>query len=252
MRDLEEAYFYISFGLEVSMKWFFLAMVASLLQSAVAADFTNESEAGVAVASGNTKSKNYNVKQANSYKFDNNVLKFDGRFLNAFANDTESARYLLGQIRYERILNELFSAYVSQALESDKFAGYDLRHVSDLGGQYNLYKLPMFYWLFEAGYRYTKEKEVNGSHQYKNSLRTYTEAEKKWNANTSTKYYIEYVPNLKHGKDYQINTELSVSAALSSVFSIKTAYLLRYDHEPAVGATQKTDTLLTTALVAKF
>ena len=234
------------------MKWFFLAMTIAFFQSSFAAEFTNESEAGVAVASGNTKSKNYNVKQANSYKFDANVLKFDGRFLNAFANDQESARYLLGQIRYERILNEMFSVYVSQGLESDKFAGYDLRHISDLGGQYNLYKLPTFTWLFEAGYRYTNEKLTDGSHEYKNSVRTYTELEKKWNPNVSTKYYLEYVPNLKEGKDYEINTELSISAALSSVFSIKTAYLLRYDHDPAAGADVRTDTLLTTALVAKF
>ena len=43
------------------MKWFFLAMTMALLQSSFAAEFKNESEAGVAVASGNTKSKNYNV-----------------------------------------------------------------------------------------------------------------------------------------------------------------------------------------------
>lgn len=234
------------------MKWFFLLMAATLLQTSFAAEFTNESEAGVAVASGNTKSKNYNVKQSNAYKFDANVLKFDARYLSAYANDVESARYLFGGLRYERLLNEIFSVYVSQGFESDKFAGYDLRQLSDIGGQYNLYKLPTFYWLFEAGYRYTNEKLVNGSHDYKNSIRTYTEAEKKWNPSVSTKYYVEYIPNLKESKDYQINTELSLSAALTSVFSIKSAYLLRYDHAPAAGASVRTDTLLTTALVAKF
>lgn len=234
------------------MKWIVFALMATMLTSVFAADFTNESEAGIAVASGNTKSKNYNVKQANAYKFDANVLKFDARFLNSYSNDNESARYIFGGLRYERELSDRFSLFVAQGFESDKFAGYHLRHSSDIGVKYNIIKEETFYWLAEAGYRYTNEKLNNGSHDYKNSVRAYTETEKKWNPSVSTKYYLEYLPNVKEGKDYQINTELSVSAALTSIFSIKSAYLLRYDHLPAATATTKTDTLLTTALVAKF
>lgn len=234
------------------MKWIVLALISTMLQTAVAADFSNESEAGIAVASGNTKSKNYNAKQANSYKFEDNVLKFDARYLNSYSNNDESARYIFGGLRYERVLNDRFSLFVAQGFESDKFAGYYLRQLTDVGVKYNIIKEEMFYWLAEAGYRYTNEKLNNGSHDYKNSLRAYTELEKKWNPSVSTKYFLEYVPNMKEGKDYQINTELSVSATLTSVFSIKSAYLLRYDHLPAATATTKTDTLLTTALVAKF
>jgi putative salt-induced outer membrane protein len=234
------------------MKWIVLALVATILQTAFAADFTNESEAGIAVASGNTKSKNYNVKQASTYKFDNNVLKLDARYLNSYSNNNESARYIFAGLRYERILNERFSLFVAQGFESDKFAGYYLRQLTDVGAKYNIIKEEMFHWLAEAGYRYTNEKLNSGSLNYKNSLRAYTELEKKWNPSVSTKYFLEYVPNMKEGKDYQINTELSVSAALASAFSIKSAYLLRYDHLPAATATTKTDTLLTTALVAKF
>lgn len=234
------------------MKWFILALIATMLQTAFAADFANESEAGIAVASGNTKSKNYNAKQANSYKFDANILKFDARYLNSYSNNDESARYIFGGLRYERSLSDRFSLFVAQGFESDKFAGFYLRQLTDIGAKYTIIKEEMFYWLVEAGYRYTNEKLNNGSHDYKNSIRGYTELEKKWNPSVSTKYFFEYVPNMKVGKDYQINTELSVSATLTSIFSIKSAYLLRYDHLPAATATTKTDTLLTTALVAKF
>ena len=235
------------------MKWIVLAlMTTTSLTSSFAAEFTNESEAGVAVAAGNTKSKNYNVKQANAYSFDENVFKLDARYLNSYSNNDESARYIFAGLRYERNLNESFSLFVGQGLESDKFAGYHLRHSSDIGLKYNIIKTETFYWLAEVGYRYTNEKLNNGTHDYKNSIRTYTEVEKKWNPSVSTKYYIEYLPNIKEGKDYQINTEASVSAVLTSVFSIKSAYLLRYDNIPAATAVTKTDTLLTTALVAKF
>ncbi len=234
------------------MKCLAFLLSTMLFSQVFAADFTNESEAGVAVANGNTKSQTYNLKQENSLKFDANVFKFKARFLNTYSNNDESARYILGSLRYERELNEKFSLFVEEGLESDKFAGFELRHNNDLGAKYNITKVENFYWFVEAGYRYVNEKLNNGSHVYKNSLRGYTETEKKWTETISTKYFLEYIPNLKEGKDYQINTELSVSAALSTMFSIKTAFLLRYDHLPAPGTTTKTETLLTTALVAKF
>jgi putative salt-induced outer membrane protein len=217
----------------------------------LAVEIKNESEAGISVAQGNTKAKSYNVKQDSTFKFDANTLKFQARYLSAYSNDIESARYLLGSLRYERELTDRVSLYVGQGFESDKFAGYDLRHNSDVGTKYNIYKEEMFYWFLEAGYRYTNQKLLNGKHDYNNSLRTYTEAEKKWNESVSTKYFIEHVPSLEESKDYLINTEISLSAVLTSLFSIKSSYLLRFDNLPAVGAT-KTDTLLTTALVAKF
>ena len=239
------------------MKLLFFALVLSLLQTAFAVEVTEgkfamESEAGLSVASGNTNAKSYNLKQGSAYKLDANTLKFNARLLNSFSNNVESARYLFAAIRYERALSERFSLYISQGFESDKFAGYYLRELTDVGGKYSLLKEETIYWFAEAGYRYTNEKFNNGSHDYKNSLRAYTETEKKWNPSVSMKYFVEYIPNLKESSDYQINTELSVSAALSSVFSIKSAYLLRYDHMPAPGSITKTDKLLTTALVAKF
>ena len=176
------------------MKKIVLALIATTsITSTFAAEITNESEAGIAVASGNTKSKNYNVKQANAYIFDANAIKFDARYLNSYSNNDESARYIFAGLRYERSLNESFSLFVGQGLESDKFAGYYLRHSSDIGVKYNIIKEETLYWLVEAGYRYTNEKLNNGDHGYKNTLRTYTELEKKWNPSVSTKYFVEYI-----------------------------------------------------------
>jgi hypothetical protein len=43
-----------------------------------------------------------------------------------------------------------------------------------------------------------------------------------------------------------------MSAVMNAVFSLKTGILVRYDHLPAPGVAYKTDTLFTTAIVAKF
>lgn len=234
------------------MKFLMSLILLLTLSVAYAADLTNESELGIAVASGNSESKNYNFKQENKFSFGENMFKFNARYLNTYADEKESARYLLGALRYERELSNRFSVYAGQMLESDKFSGYDLRHSSDAGFKYFIKKEDTFYWTAELGYRYTNEKQVSGAHAYRNQLRTYTEMEKKWSPTVSTKYYLEYLPNLDDTKDYEINSEASISAALNNVFSIKTAYLLRYDRVPPPTAATRTDTLFTTALVAKF
>lgn len=216
------------------------------------AELSNESEVGITVAKGNTDTQNYNIKQGNKLTMGKSLYALTGRFLNGFSQGTENARYLSGNLRYERSLDNRVSVFIAQGLESDKYAGYYLRYLTDAGLKYHFYKQEPFIWFIEAGYRYTDEKRMNGQHDYQNSLRGYTELEKYWSEGVSTKYTLEYVPQLSESKDYLINTELSVSAALTEIFSIKSGYLLRYDNFPVPGIGTKTDTLLTTALVAKF
>lgn len=234
------------------MKIFYFVVCLLLSANGTASELFNESEFGISVANGNTENKNYNIKQSNTFNSDLSTYKFMGRFLNAFSQGRENARYLAANLRYERSLNGRVSLFVGQGLESDKFAGYDRRHHSDIGAIYHFYKERPLIWFLEAGYRYTNEKRLNGSHDYQNSLRGYTEFEKFWNEAFSTKYTLEYVPQLSESKDYLINTELSVTATLTEVFSLRSGYLLRYDNLPAPSAGTKTDTLLSTALVAKF
>lgn len=231
---------------------FIMTMTISTAALAEISNFTNESELGIAVANGNSDSQSYNFKQENKFSWGENAFKFNGRYLNTYSDSKESARYILGALRYERELSNRFAVYAGQMLESDKFSGYDLRHSSDAGFKYYIKKEETLYWTAEAGYRYTNEKQTTGNHAYKNQLRVYSEVEKKWTPTVTTKYWIEYLPNLDDTKDYEINTEASISAALNNIFSIKTAYLLRYDKVPPPAAKTRTDTLLTTALVAKF
>lgn len=231
---------------------FIMTMMISTAALAEISNFSNESELGIAVANGNSDSQSYNFKQENKFSWGENAFKFNGRYLNTYSDSKESARYILGALRYERELSSRFAVYAGQMLESDKFSGYDLRHSSDLGFKYYMVKEETVYWTAEAGYRYTNEKQTSGAHAYKNQIRAYSEVEKKWTPTVTTKYWIEYLPNMDDTKDYEINTEASISAALNNIFSIKTAYLLRYDRVPPPTAKTRTDTLLTTALVAKF
>ena len=216
------------------------------------ASISNESEAGLASTNGNTKTETFNIKQFNVYGWDKNIYTFRLRFLNAFASGNETARYFNSGLRYDRELSNRFNMFLGETLEKDKFSGIDQRFITDGGAKYFLIKTDMTKWVSELGYRYMTEDRLAGSKAISSYLRAYTEWETGWNKNFSTKYWLEYLPNLTTTTDYQINSEISLSAILTNLFSLKSGFLLRYDHLPAPGINYKTDTLITTALVSKF
>ncbi len=233
------------------MKYFCLFLLLMGSQS-LYAQFKDESELGIASANGNTRTETYNVKQMNSYQMDKDGLIFNGRYLNAFSNGVESARFFNANLRFERQISERFALFVAETFEKDKFAGIDRRLITDGGVKYSIIKTDMTKWSAELGYRYMQEKHLDGSTLSQSYGRAYTEIEEQWNKNFSTKYWLEYLPNLSNSKGYKYNTELSLSALLTSIFSLKSGFLVRYNNLPPPGVVHKTDSLFTTALVAKF
>lgn len=236
------------------MKMYFTGVcVLAFLSSAAHANWNNESEAGLLLARGNSKSESYTFKQLTGFTWEEvNTLKFSGRYLQTKTNNLENARFWSLGLRFDRAINERLGMYVGELVESDKYAGYNQKYNSDIGAKYSLIKEEKFLWNLEAGYRYTIEKPFFGADKKMHYARGYTEVQKLWNESVTTKIWFEYLPNLTTGSDYQMNSELSLSAALNNMFALKTGYLLRYDNLPNPNAVAKTDTLLTTSLVAKF
>jgi putative salt-induced outer membrane protein len=216
------------------------------------AQFSNESDLGIASANGNTKTQTYTARQAVDFKWKNNVISFKSRYLHSESNDEEAARYFMGHVRYEKQVTNNLGFYLGETLEKDKFAAIDKRLIVDIGVKYRFIESDLTSIFSELGYRYMDEERIDGSFAFSDYLRSYTEWEHKWNINFSTKYWVELLPNITNQKDWHLNTEFSLSAFLDSVFSLKTGVLLRYDHSPAPGITYTTDTLFTTSLVAKF
>lgn len=229
-----------------------LAMVLLCMSMFAHAQLTNESEAGIASANGNTKTQTYTLKQLNTYTFDKNVFTLKSRYLNARANGVETARYFMFGLRYEKELSNHFGLFIGETFEKDKFAGIDKRLITDAGGRYRFIDTEMTKFFSEVGYRYMHEERLDDTFAFSNYGRVYSEWEHKWNTNFSTKYWAEYLPNISDNKDWQFNTELSLAAVLTEIFSLKSGILLRYDKLPAPGIIYNTDTLFTTALVAKF
>lgn len=224
-----------------------------ILSSPALAQFKTESEAGVVITGGNAKTQSYNVQNKSEYSAAMNVYKITGSYLAAKQRDVESAeKWNLG-LRYERELSSKVNGFVSQSVDGDKFAGILQRYNSDLGAKYYLQKSENgMIWFVEVGYRFTRQHSTNDVTDDYQKGRLYTEIERQWALTTSTKFWVEYLPNFTFSEGWLLNAEASVSSALSSIFSVKTAYLVNYNNSPSVSTAGRTDTTFTTSLVARF
>lgn len=211
----------------------------------------NESQAGIVLVSGNTETSTLNAGQVTTYGFDRNVLKLTAAYLYQKSGTIISAKSWSLGIRYDRYLSDVHSLFIAQTVEGDRFKGIDQRWNTDIGTKYIFVKDDTFTWFGEAGYRYTKENAILASRTL-HYARAYTELEKKWNASVSSKYWLEFLPNFTESTDWQANAELSLSAVLTSVFSVKSAYLIKFDNQVNAPGLVKTDKVFTTSLVAKF
>lgn len=217
-----------------------------------AAPWGHESEVSLINVTGNTTSESYSAKQRTQYIFqDANTLVASGRYLNSRANGVETARSWDASGRYERALSAMQSAYLGHGAESDVFNGYIQRDNSDVGGKHFFIKSDAMNWFAELGYRYTKELNIVAGTTYSNYGRLYTEVEHKQNEALSYKLWVEYLPNFTTSDAYLMNAEPSINVMLSQVFSLKTAYLVKYRNQVAPGE-DRADTTFTTSLVAKF
>lgn len=217
--------------------------------------YSNESQAAVVRTTGNSDTQSYSLKQLSSYVHEKDTYKATGSYLKTSAGGTETALKWDGGLRYERLLSAKWSAYIGESVESDKFAGYMQKYNSDIGAKYQISKTEKFETLAELGYRYVHQNNLGGTQTHYNSIRSYLEALYKINVTNSAKVWVEYLPNLDNSDDYQANAEASLSSAINTTFSLKVAYLVKYDNVPAgaaLSAGKYTDTTLTTALVAKF
>jgi putative salt-induced outer membrane protein len=224
----------------------------SLAADAPPADgWKNESQAGLVLTKGNSDTSTQSLGEVASYQFGQNIVKLTANYLYSKSSDVVSAKSWNLGLRYERILTDKFSIFAGESVEGNQFAGVNQRYNTDIGGKYTIVKDDELTWFAEAGYRYTKENLILIS-QHLHYARAYSEIEKKFSSTVSMKYWLEYLPNLTISQDWQLNTELSLSAAISSIFSVKSAYNVKYDNQVNAPGLVKTDKTLTTSLVAKF
>ncbi len=231
-------------------------LVLTILWGALApgpahARYKNESSAGVVATTGNARTSSLTLKQKSELDWGPSSLLLFGDFLTASNQGVESAYTWDIGARFKRELNPRFGLMAGQKIESNKFQNLLQRYSTDAGGFYSILKNEQWTWFAEAGYRFSRENYPYGFKNFQ-FVRLYHELERLFSKTVSMKWWVEYLPNLTLWQAYQLNSEVSLTAMLNEVFSIKTGYLVRYYNAPPLGTPFQTDTLFTTAIVASF
>ncbi|MFN3453695.1 MAG: DUF481 domain-containing protein [Pseudobdellovibrio sp.] len=247
------------------MKVIISVLIAFCTNMAYAQDttkFTGESEASVVLIDGLSKSETWGAKTKNVYTFENNDnVSIFGKYLKtstqaaAAATKTETALNWEVGARYEKsFINDVLNGFIQHKAESDPYNGiFTQRDSTDLGAKYFFIKTDDVTVFTEAGIRFSTQNPdyVDSDGETSKSTtagRLYVEAQNKFNESTSGKLWVEYIPNFKSNDFSYTTAEASLSVAMSSVLSLKTAYQVYYRE---MGPKQTTTTW-TTALVAKY
>ncbi|MBT7609758.1 MAG: DUF481 domain-containing protein [Bacteriovoracaceae bacterium] len=217
------------------------------------AEFKSEDSASITLTGGNTEFESYALKSLNTFKKDKRSYKLNGGYNYGESSKVRSSENWNIELRYDYALSDHNSLYLGEVAEADRFSGIRRRYNTDLGFKYTFIKSDHIHFLAELGYRYSIEQNIDQTIALlKDSKgRVYLEGSKTLKSNIKGKFWLEYLPNFSRSQDYLINLEPSLLISLTSVFSMKTAYLWKYNNGPSVG-TGKHDYNYTLTLISNF
>lgn len=225
-----------------------------LATSAVAAEKRWSDEAEVSVVSSNGNSKVTTLAARNLLRF-----PFSERFSGSWKlqglygeNDgIKNAESYAMELRGDYAQSERLFYFASASWLQDEFAGIDVRDTYGLGIGYKFLDGPTNFLVGEAGLIYTTEENTDGTDSDYPGGRLFARYDYKFNDANKFTQSVEFLPDFDEEKNWLLNSETALVAALNSTFSMKTSYLVKYDHQPLPGLT-RSDTLFGVALVANF
>jgi putative salt-induced outer membrane protein len=242
-----------------------LGLLLALWVGQAQAQLTNESELGMVIVGGNAETQTTNLKHQSMYKQDANQYGFKARYTKA-ENTVNGEKQLAAQnwatgLRYDRALAEKFGAFVSYDIESDRFAGYLQRDQAGIGLTRTVYDTEEFKWSGEVGYTHLTQDFANSDEVGRVSgAKVATKASGKVKEGITAALTFDYSyffddmlkSEQDQGQNYFFNAEPSLAILLNNMFSLKLAYLIKYQNQLPAGVEERTDTTYSTTLVAKF
>lgn len=220
-----------------------------------ATGWSHESELGVILVGGNSSILSVNANQNTKRSFGLNSLSFQTSYQVASAESTLTTRVWRAGLRYDRQIFKDFNLFLSNDWRGNTFAGFIYQTNVDAGGKYfwvRAKKQGEFEFFTELGYRTQVIRAIDLSQIVNHSLRTFFQVEKGIGPNATARFWVEVVPEFSDIEDLQVNLEPSVRVSLSSVISMKVAYLVNFDNVPPSEGLERIDSTFTTSLVARY
>jgi putative salt-induced outer membrane protein YdiY len=203
-------------------------------------------------ANGNTKSSTFSNKDHFEYASGRALLDLDaGALRGTSRGDLTAEQYFASEkVGYKWSDND----YVFERLrwDKDRFAGINNRYDASLGLGRQLMKTVPNQLLVELGTGYVWEERLAG--QPRNDYaagRAYARYDRALSPTSGFRQDVVYVHNYEQARDYRIKTETSVTAAMTSVLSLKTAFVWSRAGRPPPGFI-KDDTVVSAALIVSL
>lgn len=224
---------------------------ATVAAAAPAPLWSGDGNLSYIITAGNAKTSTFGAGANLFYKPTHYVYSLKSAFIRTSANDVQTANQFNTDLRAERSVSERFSVFAQYGFLRNTFTGFLSRNSGDLGVGFVAIQSQEHTLKTELGAGAITENRVGGGDQ---SFATavggliYTW---KFSKTAEVSNDTRGLLNLKTSEDWRLNNTLALSAAMSSIFSIKFSYVVQYLNLPVAGR-KNTDTITTTALVAKF
>ena len=231
-----------------------ILLFGSYAQAEETKRWQHESELGMIIVDGNAESETTNAKQQTIYTYKKYSLTAKAAYTESESDNELTAQSWSASLRYDRKINDKLSGFISYGAESDRFAGYLQRDLTDVGVKYQIKDTEKTKWHSDIGWRHIETNFARSEETDSiDALRLYSEVTQLFQEGVTGKFWVEYVSQTDSDEDesYIVNYEPSITAQLSGIFSLKSAYLVKYQNIVTPDR-KKTDTTFTTSLVAKF
>jgi putative salt-induced outer membrane protein len=164
------------------------------------------------------------------------------------ADDVLSARSFLGAFRAARSLTERLSVFGEYGYLRDIFAGIEHRNTIAGGLGYKLVMLPAHELIAAAGVGFEAEDRIE--FESNNVAIATGGVQYRWKISETSGLVEElrYVQSLSEGSDWKLDQTVALTAAITSVISVKFSNIVRFVNEP-VPTFDSTDTITAAAIV---
>ncbi len=222
--------------------------------SVFAADklLSDQAEISFVDTSGNSEISTLSVKNLMTYQFSDKLLGSWRLFLLRGESDGEkNAERYATELRVDYLLTKRLYSFAGARWLKDTFAGVDPRYGLGAGVGYKFLLGPKHFLLGEAGLTYTVEDRTDGTDSDYLGGRLFGQYDYAFSDKSRFIQSLEFLQDFKESKNWLMNSETALTAALNSFMSLKASYLVQYDNEP-VDDLDDTDTTLGMALVINY
>ena len=210
-----------------------------------------QAQATALITTGNSASETIGTGGELFWRPERWIVKVKALYAQSEDDDVLSARSMLGAVRGDRFVTTRTSIFGQFDYLRDLFAGIENRSTITGGLAYKV--------VDQARHKLTVDGGVGYEHQdilaeeSENTMIGTSGVGYRWEISRTSALAedFRYVQSFETGEDYKFDQSITLTAAITSVLSLKIGNIIRYSNQPVPGF-ETTDTISSVALVWAF